>query len=197
MLSKRHNEAILHAKGVPFPSCLMYLDFSISAQNKAWTNTAKCCQGLLLEEYPLVVDALPVLSSRMINDDKKSVDINCLTLSRLANSYKHNTKKLTESEGGYPDQPTAAAGLPAGQPQHLHLVSPHPSHLRQRCPHPPGPQQDNKQHQGSRIYCRDYSPVTNSLVSELLTGLPGDRVFAVDALLCSPGIIVKDHVVCQ
>ena len=39
--------------------------------------------------------------------------------------------------------------------------------------------------------------VTNSLVSELLTGLPGDRVFAVDALLCSPGIIVKDHVVCQ
>ena len=32
MLSKKHNKAILHAKGVP--SCLMYLDFfSISAQN--------------------------------------------------------------------------------------------------------------------------------------------------------------------
>ena len=46
----------------------MYLDFfSISAQ--ALTITANCCQGLLLEEYPLVVDALPVLSSRMINDD--------------------------------------------------------------------------------------------------------------------------------
>ena len=48
----------------------MYLDFfSFSAQNKALTITANCCQGLLLEEYPLVVDALPVLSSRMINDD--------------------------------------------------------------------------------------------------------------------------------
>ena len=31
-----------------------------------------------------------------------------------------------------------------------------------------------------------------SFVSELLPGLPGDGVFAVDALLCSPGTIVKD-----
>ena len=30
MLSKEHNQAILHAKGVPFPSCLMYLYFSTS-----------------------------------------------------------------------------------------------------------------------------------------------------------------------
>ena len=29
------------------------------------------------------------------------------------------------------------------------------------------------------------------LVSELLPSLPGDGVFAVDALLCSPGTIVK------
>ena len=95
MLSKKHNKAILHAKGVP--SCLMYLDFfSISAQNKALAITANCCQGLLLEEYPLVVDAIPVLSSRLIHDDKKSVDTSCLALSRLADSYKHDTKKLTE-----------------------------------------------------------------------------------------------------
>ena len=31
-----------------------------------------------------------------------------------------------------------------------------------------------------------------SFVSELLPGLPGDGVFAVDALLCSPDTIVKD-----
>ena len=43
MLSKKHNKAILHAKGVP--ACLMYLDFfSISAQQKALTVTANCCQ---------------------------------------------------------------------------------------------------------------------------------------------------------
>merc|ERR1719347_942427 len=45
MLAKKHNKAILHAKGVP--ACLMYLDFfSISAQNKALTVTANCCQGM-------------------------------------------------------------------------------------------------------------------------------------------------------
>ena len=84
MLSKKHNKAILHA----FPSCLMYLDFSISAQNKARTNTANCCQGQLLEEYPLASDALPVpvLSSRLIHDDEKSVDTSCLALSRLPRS---------------------------------------------------------------------------------------------------------------
>ena len=43
MLSKKHNKAILHAKGVP--SCLMYLDFfAIPAQNKALTVTSNCCQ---------------------------------------------------------------------------------------------------------------------------------------------------------
>ena len=35
------------------------------------------------------------------------------------------------------------------------------------------------------------------LVSELLPALPGDGVFAVDALLCSPGTIVRDPVVWQ
>ena len=64
----------------------MYLDFSISAQNKAWTNTANCCQGQLLEEYPLARDALPVLSSRLIHDDKMLVDTSCLALSRLSRS---------------------------------------------------------------------------------------------------------------
>ena len=35
------------------------------------------------------------------------------------------------------------------------------------------------------------------LVSELLPGLPGDGVFAVDAVLCSPATIFKDPVVWQ
>ena len=34
------------------------------------------------------------------------------------------------------------------------------------------------------------------LVSELLPSLPGDGVFAVDALLCSPGTIVKVSFIC-
>ena len=55
------------------------------SQNKARTNTANCCQGQLLEEYPLARDALPVLSSRLIHDDKMLVDTSCLALSRLSN----------------------------------------------------------------------------------------------------------------
>ena len=61
MLSKKHNKAILHAKGwyiqgfnivltcvtLGVPACLVYLDFfSISAQNKALAITANCCQVL-------------------------------------------------------------------------------------------------------------------------------------------------------
>ena len=92
MLSKKYS-VILHAKDVP--SCLMYLDFfSISAQNKSLAITAYCCQGPLLEEYSLVVDALPVLSSR---------------------PQARHQEADRDSEGGHPDQPSAAAGL-AGQP---------------------------------------------------------------------------------
>ena len=62
---------------------------------KVLTVTANCCQGLLVEEFSLVSDALPVLSSRLNHNDKKTMDTACLALSRLADSYKHDTKPLT------------------------------------------------------------------------------------------------------
>ena len=54
MLSKKHNKAILHAKGVP--ACFAYIDFfSISAQNKALAVTANCCQVChYLSVYPAI-----------------------------------------------------------------------------------------------------------------------------------------------
>ena len=49
-LSKKHNKAILHARGVV--SCLTYLDFfGITAQRNALSITANCCSGLLPEEF--------------------------------------------------------------------------------------------------------------------------------------------------
>ena len=49
-LSKKHNKAILHARGVV--SCLTYLDFfSITSQRNALSITANCCSGLLPEEF--------------------------------------------------------------------------------------------------------------------------------------------------
>ena len=48
-LSKKHNKAILHAKGVG--ACLMYLDFfSLQAQRNALAIVANCCTSLLPEE---------------------------------------------------------------------------------------------------------------------------------------------------
>lgn len=62
-LSKKHNKAILHAKGVN--SCLMYLDFfSITAQRNALLITSNCCQSLLNEEFVHVKESLGILSSR-------------------------------------------------------------------------------------------------------------------------------------
>ena len=222
MLSKKHNKAILHAKGVP--SCLMYLDFfSISAQNKALAITANCCQGLLLEEYPLVVDALPVLSSRLIHDDKKSVDTSCLALSRLADSYKHDTKKLTEiaredilanlqtllvTQQVSPSTFTTclhilvlfASGVPTiGATLLDHNMAKTLQQLLVVDTVGVAGSSSSKDPETIEIISRSPQELyeITSLVSELLPGLPGDGVFAVDALLCSPGTIVKDPVVWQ
>ena len=60
MLSKKHNKAILHAKGVL--TVLTYVDFfSISAQRNALIITSNCCQNLLPEEFVHVAEALGIL----------------------------------------------------------------------------------------------------------------------------------------
>ena len=95
MLSKKHNKAILHARGVN--ACLMFLDFfSITAQRNALLVTSNCCQGLLPEEFVHVSDSLNVLSSRLVADDKKSSETACLALSRLAESFKNDRAKLRD-----------------------------------------------------------------------------------------------------
>ena len=222
MLSKKHNKNILHAKGVP--ACLMYLDFfSISAQQKALTVTSNCCQGLLSEEFPLVSDALPVLSSRLNHDDKKTMDTACLALSRLADSYKHDTKKLTliarddvltnlqqllVTQQVSPNTfttclhilvlfasnvPTIAQTLLANnmaKTLHQLLVSTLPRETAG----------SSKDHDNSLdIIPRSPQELyeITCLVGELLPALPGDGVFAVDALLVSPGVVVRDPLVWQ
>ncbi|GFW84310.1 e3 ubiquitin-protein ligase TRIP12 [Trichonephila clavipes] len=98
MLSRRHSKAILHARGVA--ACLMYLDFfSINAQRAALAITANCCQNLLLDEFELVQDSLPLLSARMTHQDKKSVESVCLAFSRLVDCFQYDSKCLTEIAG--------------------------------------------------------------------------------------------------
>ncbi|XP_014232904.2 E3 ubiquitin-protein ligase TRIP12 isoform X2 [Trichogramma pretiosum] len=93
MLSRRHSKTILHAGGVS--ACLKFVDFfNIAAQRSALTITANCCQNLHPDDFHLVVDSLPLLTSRLTNQDKKSVECVCQAFSRLVESFQHDEVML-------------------------------------------------------------------------------------------------------
>jgi E3 ubiquitin-protein ligase TRIP12 len=230
MLSKKHYKSILHAKGVP--ACLMYLDFfSISAQVKALTVTANSCQALQSEEFNFVQDAIPIISSRLRNEDKKSVDLACLALSRLAESYKLDKERLAEI--GKPEvlgnlqellqQPTVSPNTfttclhilviltSNNSTTSLHLLKQDMGETLKKLlvvptliENQPGSSKSIPASPGLDNDLLDLVPRTPqelyemvSLVGELLPALPGDGVFAVDALLAPPGTVLKDPVVWQ
>jgi len=229
MLSKKHYKSILHAKGVP--ACLMYLDFfSISAQVKALTVTANSCQGLQSEEFVLVQEAIPIISSRLKNDDKKSVDLACQALSRLADSYKQDKERLAEI--GKPEvlanlqellqKPTVSAStfttclhilvvLTTNNPTtSLHLLQQNMGDSLKKLLVVPAPLSEttpsssksiNQSLEGDMLVLvpRSHQELYEmvSLIGELLPPLPGDGVFAVDALLAPPGTVLLDPVVWQ
>ncbi|KAF3427646.1 hypothetical protein E2986_08391 [Frieseomelitta varia] len=93
MLSRRHSKTILHAGGVS--ACLKFVDFfNITAQRAALTITANCCQNLHPDDFHLVADSLPLLTSRLTNQDKKSVECVCQAFSRLVDSFQHDPVTL-------------------------------------------------------------------------------------------------------
>ncbi|XP_039296101.1 E3 ubiquitin-protein ligase TRIP12 isoform X2 [Nilaparvata lugens] len=95
MLSRRHSKAILQARGVS--ACLTFLDFfSIIAQRAALGITSNCCQNLHADEFHLVSESLPLLASRLTQQDKKSVESVCLAFSRLVDSFQNDPAKLQE-----------------------------------------------------------------------------------------------------
>ncbi|XP_020285612.1 E3 ubiquitin-protein ligase TRIP12 isoform X2 [Pseudomyrmex gracilis] len=93
MLSRRHSKTILQAGGVS--ACLKFVDFfNITAQRAALTITANCCQNLSHEDFHLVADSLPLLTSRLTNQDKKSVECVCQAFSRLVDSFQQDPVML-------------------------------------------------------------------------------------------------------
>ncbi|XP_033337253.2 E3 ubiquitin-protein ligase ctrip isoform X1 [Megalopta genalis] len=93
MLSRRHSKTILHAGGVS--ACLKFVDFfNITAQRAALTITANCCQNLHPDDFHLVADSLSLLTSRLTNQDKKSVECVCQAFSRLVDSFQHDPVTL-------------------------------------------------------------------------------------------------------
>ncbi|XP_015608368.1 E3 ubiquitin-protein ligase TRIP12 isoform X2 [Cephus cinctus] len=93
MLSRRHSKTILHAGGVS--ACLKFVDFfNITAQRAALTITANCCQNLHPDDFHLVADSLSLLTGRLANQDKKSVECVCQAFSRLVDSFQHDPVML-------------------------------------------------------------------------------------------------------
>lgn len=95
MLSRRHNKAILQARGVS--ACLTYLDFfSIDAQRSALTITANCFQNLASDDFQSIQDTLPILSCHLTINDKKCIESICLAFSRLVDCYQHDSAIISE-----------------------------------------------------------------------------------------------------
>ncbi|XP_040569275.1 E3 ubiquitin-protein ligase TRIP12 [Lepeophtheirus salmonis] len=210
MLSKKHNKAILHAKGVS--SCLTYLDFfSIGAQRNALAITSNCCQNLLPEEFVHIRDSLDILSSRLIHDDKKSAEMACLALSRLAESYKNDKNKLKEiatPEVIYNLQRILVSDPPIVSPNTfvtvLHILVVMSSHgsevglllLRQKIGSTLRQLLINDEMELLSRNPQELYEIT-SLIAELMPPLPADGIFAVDALLTRPGAYIRDPVLWQ
>ncbi|XP_050539667.1 E3 ubiquitin-protein ligase TRIP12 isoform X2 [Daktulosphaira vitifoliae] len=95
MLSRRHGRSILQSSGVA--ACLTYIDFfSINAQRAALAITANCCQNMNADEFHYVAKSLPLLSSRITQQDKKSVESVCLAFSRLVDNFQSDSSRLKE-----------------------------------------------------------------------------------------------------
>ncbi|XP_052218873.1 E3 ubiquitin-protein ligase TRIP12-like isoform X2 [Dreissena polymorpha] len=94
-LSKKHSKAILQAGGIA--ACLMYLDFfSINAQRCALAITANCVLNMTPEEFHYIRDSVPMLSSRLSHQDKRSVESVCLCFARLVDNYQNDRRILKE-----------------------------------------------------------------------------------------------------
>eukprot|EP00795_Rhopilema_esculentum_P016382 gene16382-7784_t len=95
MLSRRHGKAILQAGGLN--ACLLYLDFfSIVAQRCALGIASNCCQTITPEEFHHVSDAISILSGRLTNQDKKSLENVCSAFARLVDNFQRDKKLLKE-----------------------------------------------------------------------------------------------------
>ncbi|CAI7994463.1 E3 ubiquitin-protein ligase TRIP12, partial [Geodia barretti] len=77
LLSRRHGKDILQAR-------------------RALSVTANCCYSLAEEDFPLVVDSVPILTARLQHQDKKSVESCCQCFSRVVESFSSNQTILRQ-----------------------------------------------------------------------------------------------------
>ncbi|XP_072379801.1 E3 ubiquitin-protein ligase TRIP12 isoform X1 [Diabrotica undecimpunctata] len=216
MLSRRHSKAILQARGVS--ACLTYLDFfSINAQRNALSITANCCLNLSSEEFQYVQDSLPLLASRLTQQDKKCVESVCLAFSRLVDSFQLEPSRLQE---------IASTELLTNLQQLLVVTPPIVSTgtfitvlrmLSVMCANCPDLALTllKQNIAETLVYLLTGSAEVNqeeieliprqpqeqfeitALIGELMPKLPTDGIFAVDSLLERPSSVAKDQPIWQ
>ncbi|XP_057663764.1 E3 ubiquitin-protein ligase TRIP12 isoform X1 [Diorhabda carinulata] len=216
MLSRRHSKAILQARGVS--ACLTYLDFfSINAQRNALSITANCCLTLTPDEFQYVQDSLPLLASRLTQQDKKCVESVCLAFSRLVDSFQLEPSRLQE---------IASTELLTNLQQLLVVTPPIVSTgtfitvlrmLSVMCANCPdlaltllkqniaetlvylltgSAEVNNEEVELIPRQPQEQFEIT-ALIGELMPKLPSDGIFAVDALLERPANVAKDQPIWQ
>lgn len=95
LLSRKHSKTILQRNGVA--TSLMFMDFfSITAQRSALAITANCCLSMTIEEFCFIQESLPLITSRLTNQDKKLVESACQCLARLVDNCQLEERILKE-----------------------------------------------------------------------------------------------------
>ncbi|XP_066267756.1 E3 ubiquitin-protein ligase TRIP12-like isoform X2 [Branchiostoma lanceolatum] len=204
MLSRRHSKAILQAGGLA--ACLLYLEFfSINAQRTALAIAANCCQTITPEEFHMVQGSLPLLSSRLQHQDKKSVESVCLAFARLVDNFQHDAKLLKELTGHgllTNIQQLLVVSPPIISTGTFIMVIRMLSLMCASCPElavqllkqnitdtlryllvgPSEPQASNEEFELLPRTPQELYEIT-SLIAELMPKLPSDGIFSVDAML--------------
>ncbi|KAF3907884.1 hypothetical protein ABW21_db0200826 [Orbilia brochopaga] len=78
-------------------ACLNFLDFfSTNVQRTAVTTAANCCRNIPEDSFPTVRDVMPILLGVLSSSDQKVVEQDCLCISRIVESFRHQPEKLEE-----------------------------------------------------------------------------------------------------
>ncbi|KAF3917929.1 hypothetical protein ABW20_dc0109398 [Dactylellina cionopaga] len=78
-------------------ACLNFLDFfSTNVQRTAVTTAANCCRNIPEDSFPTVRDVMPILLGVLNSSDQKVVEQGCQCISRIVESFRHQSEKLEE-----------------------------------------------------------------------------------------------------
>eukprot|EP01134_Creolimax_fragrantissima_P007092 CFRG7092T1 len=93
-LSVEHGIDVLRAGGLM--ACLSYIDFfATSVQRVAVNVCANVCRSVPHDYQSLIVDASPLLTQLLDNQDAKIVEGVCLCFARLVDTFRHSETDLT------------------------------------------------------------------------------------------------------